>query len=220
MQIYTLIYSATGQFLIFTKPLKGYFFKNGAAIYSDGQDLNSGGNSALPGGRVEFLDKSLVAAGRREFIEECGGRFEFRSAPERLCLGQTSLRILNEAGQVFQAMVNSQNVQYAAYYFELGLEYLEALLDLMSRTEPTQGTLVQGVEAAQEIQAGTITNYATIFENYPFCPLDNELESVRMWNVLDGHFDDDINRLAESEETDWYYRIIMNLQDYLRCGGG
>ena len=160
MQIYTPIYSATGQFFIFTKPLKGYFFKNGAAIYSDGQDLNSGGNSALPGGRVEFLDKSLVAAGRREFIEECGGRFEFRSAPERLCLGQTSLRILNEAGQVFQAMVNSQNVQYAAYYFELGLEYLEALLDLMSRTEPTQGTLVQGVEAAQEIQAGTITNYA------------------------------------------------------------
>ena len=41
-----------------------------------------------------------------------------------------------------------------------------------------------------------------------------------MWNVLDGQFDDDINRLAESEETDWYYRIIMNLQDYLRCGGG
>jgi hypothetical protein len=196
MQVYTMMFSANGDFMIFWKREKGFFYhgKDGGAIIKSGQPIPYGANHfALPGGKMESDD--ITIEGRKEFMEECGAK---------ICFGDTVLKINGQEYPICNEHTYQFSTDYSAYYVKLSNTNLKELFSILSDTN-----FPQSINAVGDIKQGVITTYDAIFERYPYCPADNELDYVWLWNILQNQ--DAINQLNK-EPTDWFYNIIMYLK--------
>lgn len=203
MFVYTMVYSTEKNFLLFTKPLKGYFFsKNGkGSLVKKGQPLHGGGFNAFPGGTAESSD--IKEEGQREFVEECGRLIDFVD-DDRVTLSPLSDDeddIIVYIERSFVRKFKNDPYGYSALYIQLSDDDLRTVghyLDTLS--------IPDGVRAVKDIIRGEITSYTEIGERYPYAPWDNELDSVALWN-----YDTDlkeIKKLAKNRNTDWFYNII------------
>lgn len=186
MQVYAVVYANSGKFLLGLKLKKGYFFYKpgtGGDIVPHGQALNGGGKPALPGGKKESSE-SIEDAARREFHEE------------------TAIDIGSVSGLEHQF-----TGQYGAGYFEVSAEQLQSICKQITDTN-----LLEAQYAAAGIEHLEITSYSQIHSRYQHCPLDNELESVSVWNVNDEANWETIESWQSDQDLDWFYGILAHLK--------
>lgn len=211
MQCYIILYSNDGRFLTFTKRNMAYFFHNangqGGAIYPHGLPINNGpGLFAFPGGK---LDKGEVPfqGCLREFIEECGSQINFGYLPLNQPRTLATLNNVTINGHHFNITGNTFNTiatNYCALYLQFDAAVLEQIEAIILDTN-----LENAANAAAEIRDENFGTYDAIFNIYPFCPLDNELDDCNLWQV-----EDEINQirlLNQNPATDWYYNMIVYL---------
>ncbi|KSR37758.1 NUDIX hydrolase [Pseudomonas aeruginosa] len=187
MQVYAVVYTSSGRFLLFWKLAKGYFFfdaKTGKGkIVKGGANLNGGNDYALPGGRRE--ESETVAAGAaREFLEETAA--DVRGLPvQEKTFGR----------------------DFCAGYFRIEEKEIEGLLARIQ--DPN---LVSAMNASIDIEHGSITRYAQIHTRYPSAPRDNELETGYLWSVHDEANWEVVLSWKNSPALGWYFDIL----DYLK----
>lgn len=212
--VYTVAYSPDGEFLMFSKFIKGYYFKNKGGtgkIVKSGANLHGGGKGALPGGEYEleeFTKEGIISEGRREFTEECGRLISFAD-PEENGDGEGIVEIeIDEHTAEFTdaTQYGATAGPYAAYYFEVTGPDLERLWTYLIGRD---GSLVQGANAAGQVQLRRITKYAQIGEAFPKAPFDNELNLVDIWQL--GRDQARIEALGRDEDTNWFPNIINHL---------
>ncbi|MBU4119896.1 MAG: hypothetical protein KJ555_14175 [Proteobacteria bacterium] len=198
MQVYAVLFSSSGNFLMGHKPARGYFFhgSSGGTVYQEGVVLHGAGKSALPGGKLEGSD--IVAGGQKEFQEECGSKITFTS----------SMLVIDREQYPLRATVawRPLSTGYCAAFFKVDDVDLGQILTIIQETN-----LRQARTAMDEIIAARITDYEAIFSRYPYCPVDNELDSAEIWNLSANA--EQVAALEEDEDTDWFYAILMHLQD-------
>lgn len=200
MQVYVVLYSDKGKFLMGRKLPLGYFFHNskgsGGAVYPQGVVLNGAGKSALPGGKLEGSD--LVKGAQKEFQEECGAKISFSNSD--LIIDQERYPL-----KAITPWTPGSDAGYYAVYFKVDDTDLGQIGYIIQETN-----LLEARQAVAEIGRGEITDYASIATKYPYCPVDNELDSVEIWNLETNA--EQIVALKEDEDTDWYFAILEQLQ--------
>jgi ADP-ribose pyrophosphatase YjhB (NUDIX family) len=199
MQVYAVLYSGEGNFLMGHKPDSGYFFHNsngiGGKTYPDGVVLNGAGKSALPGGKLEGSD--TVKGAQKEFQEECGAMISFSSSALIIDKETYPLR----ATDVWKPI----STGYCAAFFKVDDKDLSEIAYIIQETN-----LLQARTVMVKIVSGEITDYATISSSYPYCPVDNELEKAEIWNLKTDA--EQIAALGKDEDTDWYCAILDQLK--------
>ncbi|GAA5149467.1 hypothetical protein GCM10023321_13370 [Pseudonocardia eucalypti] len=196
--VYAVIYDSNGNFLLFRKNTKGYFFK-GKALSTSGQDLHGGDNWTLPGGGLDEVKKIakrgkitravILAGAKREFREETGFELAGLNLPARAGCWQ------------------DRGCVYTAGYFQAE-QRLSAI-----RVSATQ-RLDAGRRAAQAVASGNIRQSSDI-RAYPNCenaPLDNELsDGVETWNVKDCW--SEIEPWKQNKHINWFANILEHLKN-------
>lgn len=142
----------------------------------------------------------------REFIEECGNQIVFNYLPANQSQSLLTLNNVSINGSAFDILESILNTtpDYYTLYLEFDIEDLEQIEALILDTN-----LEEAINAQAEIIDGNFGTYEAIFNIYPFCPLDNELEDAELWQVQ-GQINQ-IRLLRQNPATDWYFNII----DYL-----
>ena len=199
MQVYAVLYSGGGNFLMGRKPARGYFFHDSSdgKIIQNGVPLNGANKPALPGGKLEGED--IVAGAQKEFQEECGAKISF-SVSELIINGQ------NYQLEATYSWV-SGCTKYCAAFFKFADEDLGKIVNFINFN------LRQAGEAANRIVKGEITAYGNIFKDYPCCPPDNELDTAEIWNLKGNK--EEIDKLEKDNATGWFYEILMYLKQKL-----
>lgn len=200
MQVYAVLYSDKGDFLMGRKPKRGYFFHDSSdgKIYPKGVSLNGAEKPALPGGKLE--GKDIVAGAQKEFQEECGAKISFSDSA--LIIEQQEYEL-----QPTNTWVPS-GAGYCAVFFKVVNVYLGEIAYIIQETN-----LRQAIKAVEKISNKEITAYKDIFNKYPYCPPDNELDMAEIWNL-----ERDKGKIAELKDdkaTDWFYAILMCLEKIL-----
>lgn len=209
MQVYTLAYAKNGDFLLFTKMAKGYFFSSGGGgVLPEGKPLNGGGDFALPGGMIDEAEKSLKTAAQREFKEECSRSFQFQNGKLIMQNSQFKDGVAESFDILEEYTTSFSNKEYSAYYLELSSDDLNRLFIILSQTCLSDALLI-----TRKIKSGSITAYSEIIDEYPYAPMDNELYIVNKYSVI--HNVTLIERMKDCKYTDWYYTIIMGLYEHL-----
>lgn len=197
MQVYAVLYSGTGNFLMGHKPDQGYFFHGsaGGTIFPEGVVLNGAGKPALPGGKLEGSD--IVKGAQKEFQEECGAKISFSS----------SALIIDKETYPLKAATtwSPPDTGYCAAFFKVEDGDLGQIGYIIQETN-----LLEARTAMKKVVSGELTDYATISAYYPYCPLDNELGSAEIWNLTTNA--KQIAALGEDEDTDWYCAILGQLK--------
>lgn len=199
MQVYAVLYSGEGNFLMGHKPDNGYFFHNssgvGGEVYPDGVVLNGAGKSVLPGGKLEGGD--VVKGAQKEFQEECGAKISFSSSVLTIDKETYPLR----ATDVWKPIAAG----YCAAFFKVDDKNLNEIAYIIQETN-----LLAARTVMAKIVSGEITDYTTISPSYPYCPVDNELEKAEIWNLQADA--EQIAALGKDEDTDWYCAILGQLK--------
>lgn len=183
MQVYACVYATNRDFLLATKPDKGYFFStHGGTVVSAGAPLNGGGNYALPGGKLE-RGETVIAGARREWIEETNSPVVSQRDNER-----------------------SWGNSYGAGYFRVDGQELERV------GRRIDSIVIPAAEGAvEDIIQGRITRYDEIHPMFPEAPADNEIATVQIWN-LDTDWTR-IAAWQGHQELGWFYNILKYLKD-------
>ncbi len=211
MQCYIILYSNEGRFLTFTKRTMAYFFHNangiGGTIYPYGVPINNGpGLFAFPGGALNVGEEPFRGC-LREFVEECGAQINFGYLPLNQPQSLATLNNVTIDGHQYTILNNTLNTivnNYYALYLQFDdadLEQIEAIV--------LETNLENNANAAAEVRDENFGTYDAIFNIYPFCPLDNELDDCNLWQVQDEI--NPIRLLNQNEATDWYYDMIVYL---------
>ncbi len=197
MQVYAVLYSAKGNFLMGCKADMGYFFhgSGGGTIYKDGVLLNGAGKPALPGGKLE--GGNVTAGAQKEFMEECGAKISFSTS--ELIIDQERYTLL--ASTPWTPVAKG----YCAAYFKVDDDALGQITYIIQETN-----LREAREAMDDIISQKITEYKTIALRYPYCPADNELKTAAVWNLTADA--GKIDALGKDEDTDWFHAILVQLQ--------
>lgn len=186
-QVYAVVHDGTGNFLMARKNTYGFFFStNGGAIVQKGQGLNGAGLPAFPGGGLESY--TAIEGAKKEFLEET-----------RVNLNQFGLKCAE-----FKYNSRRGKHLFSAVFFQVDTTYLRTIQKLAAKN------LIIGNDVASAIYRNKATSYKDNIENNPYCPLDNELFSIEIWNVDTNK--DDINALCDHEQVGWYYLIIKELE--------
>ncbi|MCW8127573.1 NUDIX hydrolase [Microbulbifer halophilus] len=190
MQVYAVLYTEDGHFMLARKLSKGYFFydpaKSQGAIVPDGQSLNGGDNYALPGGKRN-KGESITGGAAREFYEETG------------------VKISNQSVSVLE---HQFSLQFGAGYFLASNDQIKTIHTKIQKTN-----LVAATNASVDIEHGSISQYSQIHQRYPDAPADNELEAVYIWSVFDKANWEEIEKWRGSPTLGWYYDILLYLRD-------
>lgn len=214
MQCYIILYSNEGYFLIFEKRTEGFFFHNsagpGGTIYPpNGTPIFNGpGLFAFPGGALNPGEQPYAGC-LREFMEECGNQITFGyqlGMPQSLQT-LTTVTIDGPNGDPFDVLnsvLNTAAGNYYTLYLQFATNDLRQIQDLVMNTN-----LQQAAQVERDIQYNEIRTYNDIFVGYPFCPLDDELGDVQIWQVL--REINEIRQLDQNPATDWYYNMIVYL---------
>ncbi|MEM1323924.1 MAG: NUDIX domain-containing protein [Bacteroidota bacterium] len=184
--VYAVAFSKNGDFLLAKKNKKGYFFAEKKVILPTGQDLNGGGNYALPGGKLNRSEAPIDGA-RRKFFEET--RFDIAPFPDR----PTPYR----------------GASFFGVYFQLTVE------DLASACAKIAINLTAGAQAAQAVINGRYGpgEYNALMAAFPDSPGDNELYSIKIWN-LDANWDE-IQSWEGHPDLGWFFEILLYLKEQL-----
>lgn len=182
-QVYAIIHDGAGNFIIAWKNPCSYFFHNtggGGTIYPDGSGIHDPDNWAFPGGGMKG---GVVPGALTELKEETNVVLDPALAQPAYHTGKG----------------------YYGVYFNVSEDF-DSVYDLIA------GNLAIGVNAVQAITAKgskyTEDKYDLLMKDFPGCPADNELFSVKIWNLLtDAQKISDLN----TEGTEWYYAILMKL---------
>ncbi|WP_431825153.1 NUDIX hydrolase [Burkholderia sp. F1] len=184
MQVYAVLYTGTGRFLLGWKLKKGYFFYNSAthagSIVRNGQALNGADNYALPGGRREGSE-AIRAGAAREFQEETA---------------------VGVGG--YPAVDHSFGNDFGAGYFKVSDTQLDTIYRQIRNVN-----LVAAANASLEVEHGQITQYSQIHQRYPNSPQDNELETVYVWSAHDQANWNTVLSWQGSNTLGWYYDILI-----------
>ncbi|KIX21467.1 hypothetical protein SY27_07085 [Flavobacterium sp. 316] len=212
MQCYTILYSQEGYFLIFEKREEGFFFHDavgtGGFIYPpNGIPIkNGGGLFAFPGGAVNQEEEPFKSC-LREYTEECGNSISFNyyplNQPQSLAT-LSSMSINGETYTILLGLLETIPDKYYTLYLEMSLDDLRQIQAIIVSTNFNQAS-----QARENIHYNKIKNYTQIFEAYPFCPLDDELGQVQLWQAL--REVNEIRLLSKNKATDWYYDMIVYL---------
>jgi 8-oxo-dGTP pyrophosphatase MutT (NUDIX family) len=211
MQCYIVLYSSEGCFLTFTKRTRSYFFHNsdgsGGVIYPNGVALNNGpGLFAFPGGALDDGEQPFEGC-LREFIEECGAQISFGffplNEPQTL---ETLSNVTIDGNQynIIYSILNTVNNDYCVLYLEFENTDLEQIETIILDTNFEDAS-----NAVAEIIDGNFGSYDAIFNIYPFCPLDNELRDIEIWQIQNQI--NEIELLNQNQATGWYYNMIVYL---------
>lgn len=197
MQVYAVLYSGNGNFLMGHKPARGYFFhgSTGGTIYPDGVLLNGAGKLALPGGKLEGTN--IVKGAQKEFQEECGAKISFSSSALIIDKEQYPIKGTTPWTPI--------GTGYGAVYFKVEDKALDEIGYIIQETN-----LLEARKAMEDIVSKKITEYATILTNYPYCPADNELDTAAIWNLTTDA--EKIAALEKDQDTDWYCAILGQLK--------
>jgi len=193
-QVYAVLYTKNGNFLIAKKLDKGYFFANkngGGSIIKGGKKLNGAGEYALPGGKLNSNEDKKQGA-IREFDEETAVKIK----REECCLITT---------RSFKYWFNNEQKQYVAVYFKVKQEILKKIVTEIKNNLDVAKNVVTKIEQDE------ITSYDQIKKQYKNCPADNELYEVYCWNIENKW--DDIKEWKGSKKTGWYYDILKYLKE-------
>lgn len=195
IQVYAVVFHKN-HFLLATKNDKGYFFHQwgagGGEIVPAGQDLNGGGNYALPGGRLDVgVGENAKDGALKEFYEETN----------------VDLR-LYALGWTVKMFQSTPALYYCGVYFDVG-DQLETVAQLAA------GNLTAGYNAAQGVIAGTygVGQYQALRAAFPGCPMDNELGTLQLWDIKSDW--DTIKTWQSSPTLGWYYDILKFYRDSL-----
>ncbi|MCK7628002.1 NUDIX domain-containing protein [Streptomyces sp. RS10V-4] len=173
-------------FIICLKRMEGYFFwdnkTNTGVLKPQGEPLNGGGGPCLPGGERK-PSESIEEAAIRELVEE------------------TNINI-----GLLPSATNDWGT-YSAAYFNTTEENLREFENYLENI-----CLPDAEYAARDIYNKIITDYDQIRPNYPAAPLDNELELVRIWDILNPKTWQTIQGWA-NPPVDWYRDILTFLRN-------
>ncbi|MFP4599385.1 MAG: NUDIX hydrolase [Persicimonas sp.] len=192
--VYAVVHDGTGKFLLAHKNQKGFFFFNDreqrGKIVPGGQVLHGAGDYALPGG-ARGQNESVVAGAKREFAEETNFDISGLQATPNYFTG-----------------TQGRNTYYGVYVQASGLS------DICT---PVQAHLDAGTQAALAVQAGTYGkgDYDRMRREHPGCPKDNELDSIDIWDVTNPNNWAQIENFKNSQDTDWFYHILLHLKESL-----
>ena len=192
--VYAVVHDGTGKFLLARKNQEGFFFfdhrKHRGEIVPNGKELHGAGDYALPGGGYNS-NESVVAGAMREFNEETN--FDISGL------------------QVTPNYFTGTHGKYTYY----GV-YVEAA-NLSDICTPIQGHLDAGTQAAEAVLTGQYRrgDYDQMRQDHPGCPLDNELDSIDIWDVTDPNDWAEIEDFRNRQDTDWFYHILRHLRDSL-----
>ncbi|WP_123774149.1 NUDIX domain-containing protein [[Flexibacter] sp. ATCC 35103] len=216
MQCYIILYSREGYFLIFEKREEAFFFhgSNGrtSKIFPpNGVPITNGaGLFAFPGGALDPGEEPFKGC-LREFREECGNAISFGYVPAnqpQSLLYLDNLTIDTARYNILYNQLNTVGSNYTTLYLEFSNDDLRQIQDLISTTN---------FEAAKMARLGIhnnqIRDYDSIFRDYPFCPLDDELGQVQLWQVK--REINEIRDLRTNRATDWYYNMIVFLANQI-----
>ena len=189
--VYAVVHNGYGDFMICMKNQRGYFFHNkngpGGKTFQQGRFLRGGGFRCFPGGTPDL--PGVIAGALEELEEETG--------------------IILQQGQAVPQYYSGVSGQYQYYgvYFDVGQQY-PTILNTMATN------LYSGQQAAASVAQGNFNNqYTQLRQYYAGCPMDNEVNSPVSWNLILDHAQ--IAALSTNQATDWFYNIIMNLQQQL-----
>lgn len=200
MQVYAVLYSGEGNFLMGRKPKLGYFFHDSSdgEIYPKGVSLNGAEKPALPGGKLEGED--IEAGAQKEFQEECGEKISFSSS---------SLTINGQKYELKATDTEKSSCdKYYAAFFKFADKDLKEIFNLILNTN-----LRQAKNAVEKICNKEITVYKDIIKEYTYCPPDNELDTAEIWNLKGNK--EEIDKLEKDNATGWFYEILMYLKQKL-----
>jgi 8-oxo-dGTP pyrophosphatase MutT (NUDIX family) len=213
MQCYTILYSKEGYFLIFKKRAESYFFhgsnENSGTIFPpNGTPIIHGpGMFTFPGGALNLGEDEFKGC-LREFREECGSAISFGY---QLANKPQSLLYLDNLildGSKHPILYNQHQIvgnDYTVLYLEFSIDNLKQIQDIILTTNFEAANQVR-----KDIQDRKISDYDSIFQRYPFCPLDDELGQVQIWQVT--REKNQIRDLKKDKGvTDWYYDMIVFL---------
>lgn len=212
MQCYTILYSKEGYFLLFEKRNEAFFFHGnngspGAIFPPNGTPITNGpGLFAFPGGSLNNNEPPLQGC-TREFKEECGHNITFRYLPLNQPQSLATLNNLSINGTPYEILyseMDTQNPQYLTLYVEFSTSDLREIQDLIMNTNLSQANQVRS-----DIRYNEIRTYNDIFMAYPYCPDDDELGTVQLWQVQ--REINEIRQLAQNTATDWYFQMIVYL---------
>ncbi len=205
MQCYIILYSNEGYFLIFEKRTEGYFFQ-GTIYPPNGTPIHNGpGLFAFPGGALHAGEQPYLGC-LREFIEECGNDIDFGfeiGQPQSLAT-LNDVRINNLTFDILSSNIATSVGNYHALYLEFTIDDLRDIQYVILNTNFDQANQVRN-----DIHYNEIRNYNDIFQGYPFCPLDDELGDVQLWQIE--REINEIRLLDQNVATDWYYDMIVYL---------
>lgn len=216
MQGYIILYSRQGNFLIFEKREEAFFFhgSNGSpsAIFPpDGIPITNGpGKFAFPGGAINSGEEPFKGC-LREFREECGNAISFGYEPAnqpQSLLNLNNLIIDTSRYDILYNQLNTVGSNYTTLYLEFSNDDLRQIQNIIVTTNFEEAN-----QARRDIHYNEIKNYDSIFQYYPFCPLDDELGQVELWNLI--REVNEIRALGRDRETDWYYNMIVFLANQI-----
>lgn len=216
MQCYIILYSNQGNFLIFEKREEAFFFhgSNGrpSAIFPpDGTPITNGpGLFAFPGGALNSGEEQFKGC-LREFTEECGRAISFAYTPPNSpqALPYLSNLIMDRSNyNILYKQLNTVGSNYTTLYLEFSNDDLRQIQNIIVTTN-----FEAADQARRDIHYNEIRNYDEIFIAYPFCPLDDELGQVQLWNLK--REINEIRDLRRNQATDWYYDMLVFLANQM-----
>ncbi|MDT0445583.1 hypothetical protein [Streptomyces johnsoniae] len=183
-----------GRFLMGRKNVNGHFFLSGSAILRQGQRLNGSGLNALPGGALEDEDLA-AAAGNLYAAVRTGAMREMREELNFTCEGYQGYR-----------MWTMGNTRYYGAFFRCANPKF-----MVVHCAQANVALRNAKNAVTEIKQGTITDYTRFRERFPLAPLDNELDTVEIWNV-NTHWPT-IAGWRNDQNLSWFFDILHELKE-------